>query len=249
MKVNRMHKFIAMVLFFVMTQAAIAADGAKFRAIGFSKDSRYFAFEQYGVQDGSGFAYADVFVLNIPEDKWVKGSPINVMLEEETLSVADVRAKAKQDSAAILKSSGIEVDAELLAATPFTEVIKDRSKLTFHDHYNNAMGLFGNTENQGSWDLIATQSAVPLPDGCEDDIGVVGFKLEIKNNKTGASSIVHQDKTLPKSRFCAVGYDVEAVVQPIGSEESAQLVAIIGVYRRGFEGADRRFIAVPFKFN
>ena len=244
-----MNRVLSALLCLFSLSSAHAADGAKFRPIGFSSDARYFAFEQYGVQDGSGFAYTDVFVLDIQKDEWVKGTPLKVLLEDETMSVLAVRAKAKKDSAEILNFFTIDTDAEFLAANPFTEVIADRSKLTFHDHYNNAMGMYGTADNQGSWDLTTSKTTVPLPEGCEDDIGVVGFKLELKNGKTGALQVLHEDKALPKSRSCAVGYDIEAVVQPAGGSESGQLVAIIGVYRRGFEGADRRFIAVPFKFN
>jgi predicted secreted protein len=242
-------RFIISVSLALLTTAAQAADGAKFRALGFSGDSRYFAFEQYGVQDGSGFAYDDIFILDITNDDWVKGTPVNTLLEDETGSVTAVRAKAKKDSSAILQKSGISVDAELLASNPFTEIVADRMKLTFHDHYNNSMGMFGNADNQGSWTLAASKVQVPLPTDCEADIDVHGYKLELKNNKSSETTVLHVDKTLPKSRFCPVGYDVEAVVQPVGGSESGQLVAIVGVSRRGFEGADRRFIAVPFKFN
>jgi predicted secreted protein len=244
-----MRQLLCFAFLIVSTVFVHAADGAKFRALGFSQDTRYFAFEQYGVQDGSGFAYADVFVLDIANDSWVKGTPINVLLEDETLAVTAVRAKAQQQAAGILKTRDINIDAETLAENPFTEVVPDRSKITFHDHYNNGMGMFGNADNQGSWELNITKVDVPLPEGCESDIGVVGFKLDVKNSKTGLTSVLHLDKAIPKSRFCAVGYDVEAVVQPVGGSVAGQLVAIIGVYRQGFEGADRRFIAIPFKFN
>jgi predicted secreted protein len=244
-----MKKFLAALSFVLSCSLAHAADGAKFRAIGFSKDSRYFAFEQYGVQDGSGFAYTDIFMLDLSNDSWVKGSPITVLVEEEAQSVRMARAKAKLLAADGLKTLAIEIDAELLAANPFTEVSKDKSSMTFHDHFNNSMGIYGDSENQGTWDLMVSNTKVPLPAGCEDDMGIVGFKLVLKNNKSGATALLHDDKTIPKSRFCPVGYDVEAIVQPVGGSDSGQMVAIIGVSRRGFEGADRRFLAVPFKQN
>jgi predicted secreted protein len=241
--------FAALLVLLSSTSSALSADGAKFRAIGFSPDSRYFAFEQYGVQDGSGFNYADVFVLDIEKDAWASGTPIKTLVEDESMSVAKARATSKQDAAGVLQRANISVDAELLAATPFSEVVGDRARMTFHDHYNNSMGMFGTADQAGSWELKTTNVPVPLPEGCETDIGVTGYKLELKNNKTGLTDILHQDTSLPKSRSCAVGYDLEAVVQPVAGAENGQLVAIIGVYSRGFEGADRRFIAVPFKMN
>ena len=41
-----------------------AGDSAERRAMGFSVDGRYFAFEQFGIQDGSGFPYADIFIVD-----------------------------------------------------------------------------------------------------------------------------------------------------------------------------------------
>jgi predicted secreted protein len=231
------------------TSLAQAADGAKFRPLGFSNDSRYFAFEQYGVQDGSGFAYVDVFVLDIAQDNWVKGTPINIELEDEKMSVVDVRVKARSESQSLLARLGITVDAEYLASNPFTEVSKTRNTIIFHDHYNNGMGISGDVNNQGTWQLTTRDVKVPLPADCEADIGVVGYQLALKNNKSGVTKTLHKDATIPKSRFCPVAYDIEAIVQPIGGTIDNQLVAIIGVNRRGFEGADRRFIAVPFKLN
>ena len=244
-----MRKLVSLCILSLLTTPALAADGAKFRAIGFSPDSRYFAFEQYGVQDGSGFNYADVFVLDISKDEWLKGTPVRTLLEDETVSVAAVRTKSKTDSAASLKAANISIDPELLAATPFSEVVSDRARIIFHDHYNSSMGMFGNVEDAGSWEMKVSTVPVPLPDGCEDDIGVVGYKLELSNRTSKKIDLLHEDKTIPKSRFCTVGYDLEAIVQPVGGAENGQMVAIIGVYSRGFEGADRRFIAVPFKLN
>ena len=147
----------------IFSVPAMAADGAKFRAIGFSKDSNFFAFEQYGVQDGSGFSYADIFVLDIKADDWFKGTPVKTLLEDETGDVSAVRAKAKVDAGPALDAAKIDADAEILAANPFTEVVADRTRVTFHDHYNNAMGVFGNADNQGSWSL----EIVPIKVHCE----------------------------------------------------------------------------------
>jgi predicted secreted protein len=241
-------KSLALLLLALVIQAGVAtaADGAKFRAIGFSKDARYFAFEQYGVQDGSGFAYADVFVLDTQADSWLSGTPVRTLLEDETMDVSQVRAKAKADSEKYLKQAAITVDPELLASNPFTEVVQNRKSITFHDHYNFSMGLFGDPNDQGTWTISLSDVKVPLNEGCEEDLGFFGFKLDLKNNKSGKLDVLHEDKSVPKSRYCPSAYDLEAIVQPVGGD---QLVAIVGVYSRGFEGADRRFIAVPFKFN
>jgi predicted secreted protein len=244
-----MKHLIAAIALLLQATLAFAADGAKFRAIGFSADERYFAFEQYGVQDGSGFAYTDIFILDITADSWVKGTPIRALVEDEDGDVKKIRAIAKTKAATVLAETIIAVDAELLAANPFSEVVADRSTVTFHDHFNNAMGMFGTAENQCSWQLKITPVKVAGREACEADMEIVGFSLDLKNNKTGTNTNLHLDKELPKSRFCALGYDIEAVVQPVGGSTTGQAIAIIGVHSRGFEGADRRFIALPFHLN
>ena len=57
---------------------ALAGDRALFQPIGFSADGRYFAFEEYGVQDGSGFPYSNTYILDLPADKWVNGTPVRM---------------------------------------------------------------------------------------------------------------------------------------------------------------------------
>jgi predicted secreted protein len=236
------------VALYLLATSALAADGAKFRAIGFSADAKFFAFEQYGVQDGSGFAYSDVFILDIVSDKWVDGTPIKTLLEDETGSVAAVRAKAKAISNAYLAKAKIVADPEILASNPFTEVVPNRAKLTFHDQYN-SMGIFGDPSALTTWTLAIKDVKLPMPADCETDMNIVGYQLTLTNTKSLKSDVLHLDQTIPKSRFCPVGYDLEAVVQPAGGSSENQLIAIIGVSSRGFEGADRRFIAVPFTYN
>ena len=44
---------------------ALAGDAAQFDPIGFSEDGRYFAYEEYGIQDGSGFPYATIYLVDL----------------------------------------------------------------------------------------------------------------------------------------------------------------------------------------
>ena len=46
------------------------------------------------MQDGSGFPYAHVFVVDTNTDRWVAGTPIRVRLEREGASVSEARAEA-----------------------------------------------------------------------------------------------------------------------------------------------------------
>ena len=73
-------------------------------------------------------------------------------------------------------------------------------------------------------------------------------RASVLDVKSGKSITATRDTAIPKSRFCPHAYDIEAVFAPAGyGQEEETFVALIGVYSRGFEGSDRRFIAVPFK--
>ena len=55
---------------------ALAGESAQFNALGFSDDGRYFAFEQFGIQDGSGFPYSDIFLIDLDTDSFAGGTPV-----------------------------------------------------------------------------------------------------------------------------------------------------------------------------
>jgi predicted secreted protein len=60
----------------------------------------------------------------------------------------------------------------------------------------------------------------------------------------GTTEDIHHDgATLPKSRGCPMDYRLYAVVTPF--EQATPRIALISIYPFGFEGPDRRFLAVP----
>ena len=101
-----------------LAPAALAGDFAERRIIGFSADGKYFAFEQFGVQDGSGFPYAEIFVIDIEKDAWAPDTPIRISLREEGKTLADARTQASSQAAAALSSLKIDRPGVLLASNP-----------------------------------------------------------------------------------------------------------------------------------
>jgi predicted secreted protein len=53
-----------------------AGDVATFVDLGFSPDGRTYAFAQYGVQSGTLIPWAELFVVNVPENNYVSGGRI-----------------------------------------------------------------------------------------------------------------------------------------------------------------------------
>jgi predicted secreted protein len=227
---------------------AFAADGAEFNAIGYSPDSRYFAFEQYGVQDGSGFPYWQVFIIDLKENAWVKGGPIRVVLEDEQAKLSAARDKARTEAQPLLAERNITEPPVTLAANPATEALADPSSLTFDRWYPSTGARPAPIESVvARHELSLGTVKLPDPAGCSPEDGpYLGFTLTLKDVKLGTAQTIHGDKSIPTSRGCTLDYDLAAVVAPSGYPDTDRLVAIVGVYTRGFEGADHRFIAVPF---
>jgi predicted secreted protein len=236
----------AMLLF---TSAAHAADGAQSRAIGFSPDGKYFAFEQYGNQDGSGFTFSEIYVLDIAQDKWVPGTPVKILNESEESKIEDARQQAISKAAPIIAQFNVTGAFDTLVHMPFTEIITDRRKVRFARYYN-SMGDVAAYEFTGSFELEVKDVKVVQPKECPDGdfLTFVGMEVTLKNMKTGVVKTLTKDVGIPKSRYCPHAYDLEAVFAPSTYQVPGDpLVALIGVYSRGFEGSDRRFIAVPFE--
>ena len=59
----------------LLAAPAVAGDRALADFIGFSEDGRYFAFEEYGVQDGSGFPYSTIYVIDLTDDTGCPARP------------------------------------------------------------------------------------------------------------------------------------------------------------------------------
>jgi len=67
----------------IATAEARAGDFAALQPIGFSSDGNVFAFEEYGVQDGSGFPYSTVYVLDTRNDSFLPGAPVRAVVEDD----------------------------------------------------------------------------------------------------------------------------------------------------------------------
>jgi predicted secreted protein len=227
---------------------AFAADAANFNAIGYSPDSRRFAFEQYGIQDGSGFPYWEIFVVDLKTNTWVKGAPVKALIEDETARLSSARAKAYASATPLLADAGIGEPASIIAAAPATEVAADRRRIVF-DRWYRPMGATPQSEASADIRHEVSVDATKLPDpqGCpEADGPYFGFSLTLKDVKLGSAHAFYRDEAIPASRGCPIAYDIAAIVAPANLTDEDRMVAIVGVYARGFEGANQRFVAVPF---
>lgn len=228
------------------SQEASAADGAQNRAIGYSQDWRYFAFEQYGIQDGSGFPFWEIYVLDLAADAWVKGTPVRVVLQNEEDRLAAARDKAHAEAKSVLDRLGSIEPSNLLLSNPGTEALPDRTVARFDAYYNSA-GPYTDSKDRGQYEVSVKAIPLARPATCTDpDVEPMGMEVTLRNLRSGKAAIIARDSAIPASRNCPAHYDIDSVHAPASYGAYAPNVLFIGTYTRGFEGWDRQVIALPF---
>jgi predicted secreted protein len=240
---------LTLLLLALFASAAFAADAAERNILGFSTDGRYFAFEQFGVQDGSGFPYSEIFIVDLEMDSWLEGTPVRVRLEDETQSLDTARRKAKDEALRYLQVAGIEDNARVLASNSLYQEMADPRQLIFRTFYTS----FGHLEpidpdDDNVISLQLEEIVLPTPEGCPlGDTPMAGFLLKAKRGREPYQD-VHRDTKIPASRVCPLKYSLsDAVVFSTAGGQTQRIVVLVNIFSLGFEGPDRRFLAVPVK--
>jgi predicted secreted protein len=226
-----------------MTLPALAGDRALLDVIGFSPDASYFAFEEYGEQDGSGFAYANIYVVDVARDSWLPGTPVRVRADDEATPLADIRAEADGKAQPFLEETNVSTPAEIVALIGDGAVGPDATVLSF------GRPGYAAGEVSDRRDLQLTTFPATSVEDCSTYFGTepLGYRLTLSDGS--AAITLHEDTgPLPRSRGCPLDYRLHAVVLPWQSVVQERGVVIVSVYPGGFEGPDRRFLAVPFAF-
>jgi predicted secreted protein len=240
-----MKTVLALCLMLLGCIPAHAGDAAERAIIGFSPDGRWFAFEEFGVQDGSGFPYSNIFVVDLDFDRWADGTPVRVLINQEGDNqppVTRARRQAADQAAAVIKSLEVGLPGVVLGSNPPTEINDEAYQLTVQEHFNLTSPEHKLTFNLQIFDA---KSAEPCPDPAQKP---KGFALAVARGFEPRREL-HRDTLLPDSRGCPVGYGISDVIRFDAdfSGKSPRLVTLVHVYRTGFEGPDVRFIAVPVR--
>jgi predicted secreted protein len=85
---------------------------------------------------------------------------------------------------------------------------------------------------------------LPGMETCNGMGEINGFRLlRIQARDGGTNNVLHEDKTIPKSRGCPNGYGIGGV-QTFSMQGLSAYAVLISVRQFGFEGPDYRWIAV-----
>ena len=226
-------------IFLASTFSTFAGDFAEFRSLGFSEDGKIFGFEQFGVQDGSGFPYAERFFIDTETDRYLKGTPIRVRLDDETASLYEARQIAKAKSQAIIDQYGIgEEYASFLAFNPSTEKSVDPYAITYQSY---SYEPTPNAPNELKLELVN----LPPSKDCENITpDAKGFRLHLTNKDIDMSGYIHEDKSVPKSRNCPIDYNIGGVLAFNRFGQTHVHIYLVLIRSFGFEGPDGRWIAI-----
>jgi len=225
-----------------------AATVADFRNLGFSPDGRHFAFMEYGVQDGSGFPFASVFVIDLDRDAWA-GPPVRIVLEKEAEDAREAMRMALRRAAPTLKRAGIApllTGRELFHAPP-TEGTEAAITATFTG--------WPWQSGDARWKYVLQLSTFSMPGGdCVSDVAesARGFALDVLVGVEGRRVRLYADRNVPASRHCPIAYAIDRVIRftvPGGINRTLPVrdVVIIRYGHPAFEGLDQRYLAIPVK--
>ena len=226
----------------LLAAPALAGDRALIDIIGYSENSSYFAFEEFGIQDGSGFAYSNIYIINLDTDSWALGTPVRARAEDEAVSLSQIRAEAQAKAAEHIEGLDIDVPAEIAAMAGDGAPGVDARVLRFGAPGYEPGAVTGDYELR-----LSTFPATAIAPCAEwFSIDPLGYQLVVTEGDS--ERLIHRDESLPRSRGCPVTYRLYGVALPFNAGSAEAAVALISVYPGGFEGPDRRFLAVPLGF-
>jgi predicted secreted protein len=227
---------------------ARAGDAAERTILGFSPDGRYFAFEQYGIQDGSGFPYSEIFLIDLNTDSWVEGTPVRIRLEDDSQSLETARRQALVAARSFLDKARVTDNARILASNVLYETVDDPRRMSFRTFYAPFGHLEPGETDDAQFSLLLEEFVLPAPKDCPaGDTPLAGFVLKAKHG-SGAFEEIYRDREIPASRRCPLKYSLsDAVCLPAADGGIQRLVVLVNVFAYGFEGPDRRFVAVPLQ--
>lgn len=228
---------LATLVSLVAAGPVLAGDASELHVLGFAQAGKVFAFEEYGVQDGSGFPYANRFYIDTGSDQFLPGSPIRARIDDDSADVSKAREKAAADGEKVVAATEFK-PGYLAAFNAITEQSANRFKIV-------AMPRPVFPTGDKSVGLRLEEIDIPGPADCAAQGTIKGFKLVRFDPETNADiTVLHEDKTVPASRNCPLGYSLGGLQT---DTENGAMAVLISVQSVGFEGPNHRWLAVTGK--
>lgn len=229
--------------FLALGMPARAGDTASLDILGFSADGGVFAFEEYGVQDGSGFPYANRYYIDTATDEFLPGTPVRVRLEDENATVASARDQARKLGEKVVEQAVLDANHGFTAGfNAITEYSADPHRMAV-----NPRPVFHPIDP--AFEVRLEEIPMQGSEVCQSQGENLGFRLlRIDASKGGQTQYLHEDAKIPQSRGCPNGYRIGAIQTFETGNSLTSYAVLVSVRQYGFEGPDHRWIAVTGRF-
>jgi predicted secreted protein len=230
----------------IISSAAFAGDYAHFHFIGFSKDGKYLAFEEYGINDDidDASAYSSIYIVNVEKNRFAV-SPLKANGISEKEDEDSVRNRNKRRAAKQLKrfgivdgNTGLQVAAHLINEYPNGDQNKPAPGEAKLLPQQVAFTKRGNPLYRDGYFEVKLKP-VSVKQVCGGDEGDwMSFELTLKNERD-ETRILQKAEKVSKNRGCPNDYGIqEAFIY------QNKLAVFVGIFTNGWEGDNLRLIAV-----
>jgi predicted secreted protein len=219
---------------------AFSGDFASLSVIGFSMDGRYLAYEEYGLQDASGYPYSNIYFIDTAKNAYA-APRVKVVIEDE--SGAEITARKRSAALAAKKLKQLAIvrgnTGRLIVSHLMTDQTYDdgtsSSTVDRVKFYEEVWSM----HREGDYELVLTPVKIKMKDCSVYEEDPVMIELKLTDHVADTSKFLQKDTTIPDSRGCPQYYRIQDVYLYKG------LIAVfIGVFTQGFEGPDMRFMTV-----
>ena len=218
------------------TGTAYAGDAAALHVFGFSPDGKRFAYEESGIEDGSGFSFDRIIIIDVPEATIAWTALARVTQDragEREFDQARVALRRGADLALQNdKLSGYRAHpvAQDSSVHPFDYLSDDVMWPACHDGKTRLYLPAKAGDARSSIEIVVPKSPFALG------------QIAVTMLRNGRRPVSLAPLPMPRGEPSTYASLAAAYVSPVeGSQKS--VVAIINECHQGFEGPDRRFMA------
>lgn len=234
---------------FFCSISCFAGDHASFNSLGFSESGDFYAFSQTGICDGSGFPYAQVFVIDVKKNEIVASGSFDAEPPEgeddNTQSVEHCLTEASK--AANLGKFAISADKfpgkKLLERLP-----TDHSTCSDIVFSTEAIAEGGASGYATRYTLkIETKDTKANIQDIPEDFGAAKLlKLAVSwtEDEKKQDLVILDEKELSQQRPYPLNYSISQI---IAGKES--IIVVVSYTTPGFEGPDVRYMAFTSPFS
>jgi predicted secreted protein len=228
-------RFFIILLFLLNFLTVYASDVAQLSIIGFSKNAKFFAFEQFGTHESSNENYADLFLLDIEKNDFaIKPFQQNSIQKsvEELREINKTKAKLKLKELQLIKP---EMGNRLLSR-PLTDLSGSPYQVEF--------SLQPTLAGASSDTYILNLETKETDQECFGLGKAKIFTLTLKGKNDNQIQVLQKDTQLPTSRGCPLDYRIAEIVS-----YQDKIVIFINMFFAGAEGHNMRYLAVTAHIN